>query len=61
MIGIDGCDFRILEPLFEKRGLDTFSEILKQGVHGTLISTKPRILYLHGSVSLQGLILESMV
>ena len=41
LIGIDGCDFRILKPLFEDGQLPTFSEILEKGVHGTLISTKP--------------------
>jgi len=41
LIGIDGCDFRILRPLLEDGHLPTFSEILKHGSHGTLISTIP--------------------
>ncbi|MCC6019139.1 MAG: alkaline phosphatase family protein [Candidatus Verstraetearchaeota archaeon] len=41
LIGLDGCDFRILKPLIEKGYLPTFSELLKNGCHGTLISTLP--------------------
>lgn len=41
LIGIDGCDFRIIKPLIDQRSLPTLSHILKQGTHGTMISTKP--------------------
>lgn len=41
LIGLDGCDFRILEPLVEDGYLPTFSELLENGCYGTLISTLP--------------------
>jgi len=41
LIGIDGCDFRILNPLVEDGHLPTFSEIVKNGCYGTLMSTTP--------------------
>jgi predicted AlkP superfamily phosphohydrolase/phosphomutase len=41
LIGLDGCDFRILKPLIENGYLPTFSELLENGCHGTLISTLP--------------------
>jgi len=41
LIGLDGCDFRILKPLINNGYLPTFSELLENGCHGTLISTLP--------------------
>jgi len=41
LIGIDGCTFKILKPLINDGYLPTFSEILKEGCHTTLISTLP--------------------
>lgn len=41
LIGLDGCDFRILEPLINDGCLPAFSELLENGCHGTLISTLP--------------------
>jgi predicted AlkP superfamily phosphohydrolase/phosphomutase len=41
LIGLDGCDFKVLKPLIEKGYLPTFSELLENGCHGTLISTLP--------------------
>jgi len=41
LIGIDGCSFTILKPLLNNGHLPTFSEILKEGCHATLISTLP--------------------
>ncbi|MEM2146527.1 MAG: alkaline phosphatase family protein [Candidatus Jordarchaeaceae archaeon] len=41
LIGLDGCDFRILKPLIKNGYLPTFSELLENGCHGTLISTFP--------------------
>jgi len=41
LIGLDGCDFRILKPLINDGHLPTFSELLENGCHGTLISTLP--------------------
>jgi len=41
LLGLDGCDFRILKPLIKNGFLPTFSELLENGCHGTLISTLP--------------------
>jgi predicted AlkP superfamily phosphohydrolase/phosphomutase len=41
LIGLDGCDFRILNPLKEDGQLPMFSEFLENGTHGTLLSTLP--------------------
>lgn len=41
LIGLDGCDFRILAPLIEDGYLPIFSELLKNGCYGTLMSTLP--------------------
>ena len=41
LIGLDGCNFRILGPLIEDGFLPTFSDLLKNGCRGTLISTLP--------------------
>ncbi|MEM2981371.1 MAG: alkaline phosphatase family protein [Thermoproteota archaeon] len=41
LIGLDGCDFRILKSLIKNEHLPTFLELLKNGCHGTLISTLP--------------------
>ena len=41
LIGLDGCDFRILKPMINDGYLPTFSELLEGGCHGTLMSTLP--------------------
>jgi predicted AlkP superfamily pyrophosphatase or phosphodiesterase len=39
LVGLDGCDFRILQPLLEDGHLPTFSELIENGCNGALIST----------------------
>lgn len=41
MIGLDGCDFRILEPLVREGALPTFGRLMSKGCMGNLLSTLP--------------------
>ncbi len=41
LIGLDGCDFRILDPLVREGSLPTFRELMGSGCRATLLSTLP--------------------
>ena len=43
IVGLDGATFRIIKPLVSEGKLPTFSNLMKNGVHGTLRSTIPPI------------------
>ncbi len=43
IVGLDGVTFRIIKPLVSKGKLPTFSNLMKNGIHGILSSTVPPI------------------
>jgi hypothetical protein len=43
VIGIDGADWRVIDPLLESGDLPHLQALIDRGVHGTLISTEPSI------------------
>ena len=41
LLGLDGCDFKIIKPLISEGKLPTIAKLIKNGVHSNLISTIP--------------------
>lgn len=44
-IGIDGADFRIIDPMIKNNELENIAKLIKQGTRGDLRSTMPPITY----------------
>src|SRR3990172_11273772 len=43
LIGLDGGTYRVLNPLMEEGRLPNIARLLKNGSHGTLLSTIPPV------------------